>query len=169
MAFPGTGKIWMNGKLVDWKDATIHIASHVVHYGSAVFEGARCYETPKGSACFRLDAHMRRLQHSAKIYRMEYPLDLARLGRRRARHDPREPVEGVLHPADRLSRLRDARRESAPLSGRRGDHAVGMGRVPRPGGAREGRRRQGQHLGAHGAEHAAGDGEERRQLRELRS
>jgi branched-chain amino acid aminotransferase len=75
MSFPGTGKIWMNGQLVDWKDATIHVASHVVHYGSAVFEGARCYATPKGSACFRLDAHMRRLQQSAKIYRMEYPLD----------------------------------------------------------------------------------------------
>ena len=77
MAFPGTGKIWMNGKLVEWKDATIHVASHVVHYGTAVFEGARCYATPKGSACFRLDAHMRRLQQSAKIYRMDYPLDLA--------------------------------------------------------------------------------------------
>jgi branched-chain amino acid aminotransferase len=77
MGFPGTGKIWMNGKLVEWQDATIHIASHVIHYGSAVFEGARCYSTPKGSACFRLDAHMRRLQHSARIYRMDYPLDLA--------------------------------------------------------------------------------------------
>jgi branched-chain amino acid aminotransferase len=77
MGFPGTGKIWMNGKLVDWKDATIHIASHVIHYGSGVFEGARCYATPRGSACFRLDAHMRRLQLSAKIYRMAYPLDLA--------------------------------------------------------------------------------------------
>ncbi len=76
MAFPGTGKIWMNGKLVDWKDATIHVASHVVHYGTGVFEGARCYATPRGSACFRLDAHMRRLQHSMKIYRMEYALDL---------------------------------------------------------------------------------------------
>ncbi len=75
MAFPGTGKIWMNGHLVEWKDATIHVASHVVHYGSGVFEGARCYATPRGSACFRLDAHMRRLQQSAKIYRMEYPLD----------------------------------------------------------------------------------------------
>jgi branched-chain amino acid aminotransferase len=75
MAFAGTGKIWMNGTLVEWKDATIHVASHVVHYGSAVFEGARCYATPKGSACFRLDAHMRRLQQSAKIYRMEYALD----------------------------------------------------------------------------------------------
>jgi len=77
MGFPGTGKIWMNGKLIDWKDATIHIASHVIHYGSGVFEGARCYATPKGSACFRLDSHMRRLMESGKIYRMEYPLDLA--------------------------------------------------------------------------------------------
>jgi branched-chain amino acid aminotransferase len=71
MAFPGTGKIWMNGSLVDWADAKIHIASHVIHYGSAVFEGARCYDTPRGSACFRLDAHLNRLFDSAKIYRMD--------------------------------------------------------------------------------------------------
>jgi len=70
MAFTGTGKIWINGALVEWADANIHIGSHVIHYGSAVFEGARCYDTPKGSACFRLDAHMRRLMDSAKIYRM---------------------------------------------------------------------------------------------------
>ena len=75
MGFPGTGKIWMNGKLVDWADAKIHVASHVVHYGSAVFEGARCYETLQGPACFRLDAHMRRLYDSARIYRMEIPYD----------------------------------------------------------------------------------------------
>ena len=73
MSFPGTGKIWMNGTLVDWADAKIHVASHVVHYGSAVFEGARCYGTPKGSACFRLDEHLIRLMNSAKIYRMECP------------------------------------------------------------------------------------------------
>jgi branched-chain amino acid aminotransferase len=71
MAFPGTGKIWMNGALVDWADAKIHIASHVIHYGSGVFEGARCYDTPRGSACFRLDAHLNRLFDSAKIYRMD--------------------------------------------------------------------------------------------------
>ena len=75
MAFPGTGKIWMNGSLVDWKDANIHIASHIVHYGSGVFEGARCYDTKNGPACFRLDAHMRRLFDSARIYRMEVPYD----------------------------------------------------------------------------------------------
>ena len=73
MAFAGTGKIWMNGKLVEWKDANIHIASHVIHYGSGVFEGARVYDTPKGSAILRLDAHMARLIASAKIYRMECP------------------------------------------------------------------------------------------------
>lgn len=71
MAFTGTGKVWMNGVLVDWADAKIHVASHVIHYGSAVFEGARCYETRQGAACFRLDAHMRRLGDSARIYRMD--------------------------------------------------------------------------------------------------
>ena len=75
MAFPGTGKICMNGEVVDWKDATIHIASHIVHYGSGVFEGARCYDTVNGPACFRLDAHMRRLLDSARIYRMEPSYD----------------------------------------------------------------------------------------------
>ncbi len=79
MSFTGTGKVWMNGSLVDWADAKIHIASHVVHYGSGVFEGARCYDSPKGSACFRLDAHMRRLYDSAKIYRMEPKVDRAAL------------------------------------------------------------------------------------------
>ena len=73
----GTGKIWMNGTLVDWADAKIHIGSHVVHYGSGVFEGARCYDTPKGPACFRLDTHLRRLYDSAKVYRMSYDLDLS--------------------------------------------------------------------------------------------
>ena len=75
MAFPGTGKIWMNGSLVEWKDAKIHIGSHIVHYGSGVFEGARCYDTLNGPACFRLDAHMRRLFDSARIYRMDIPYD----------------------------------------------------------------------------------------------
>ncbi len=79
MAFSGTGKVWMNGTLVDWADATMHVASHIIHYGSGVFEGARCYSTPKGSACFRLDDHMRRLYDSARIYRMSYHLDQAAL------------------------------------------------------------------------------------------
>jgi branched-chain amino acid aminotransferase len=79
MGFAGTGRIWMNGSLVDWKDATIHIASHVIHYGSGVFEGARCYETQQGPACFRLDAHIGRLIDSARIYRMDPQFDAGQL------------------------------------------------------------------------------------------
>jgi branched-chain amino acid aminotransferase len=81
MSFSGTGKIWMNGKLINWADANIHIASHVIHYGSAVFEGARCYKTPKGSMFFRLGAHMRRLYDSARIYRLDYDVDCETLTR----------------------------------------------------------------------------------------
>jgi branched-chain amino acid aminotransferase len=73
MPFPKSKYIWMNGTLVPWDDAKIHIASHVIHYGSAVFEGIRCYHTPEGPAVFRLDAHRSRLYDSAKIYRMDVP------------------------------------------------------------------------------------------------
>ena len=74
MSFPKSDKIWMNGKLVPWDDARIHVGSHVIHYGSAVFEGLRCYNTPEGPAVFRLDAHTERLYNSAKIYRMDVPV-----------------------------------------------------------------------------------------------
>jgi branched-chain amino acid aminotransferase len=73
MAFEKVDKIWMNGKMVNWDDAKIHVLSHVIHYGSSVFEGARCYKTKKGPAVFRLEEHTRRLFNSAKIYRMKIP------------------------------------------------------------------------------------------------
>jgi branched-chain amino acid aminotransferase len=74
MALTKVSKIWMNGKWVAWDDAKIHVLSHVAHYASSVFEGIRCYETAKGGAAiFRLDEHMERLIHSARIYRMELP------------------------------------------------------------------------------------------------
>ena len=66
-----TAKVWRDGQFVNWEDATIHVMSHVVHYGSSVFEGIRCYETPAGRAIFRLPDHVRRLLDSCKIYRME--------------------------------------------------------------------------------------------------
>jgi branched-chain amino acid aminotransferase len=74
MSFPKSDLIWMNGKLIPWDDARIHVGSHVIHYGSAVFEGVRCYNTPEGPAVFRLDAHTDRLFDSAKIYRMDIPM-----------------------------------------------------------------------------------------------
>src|SRR3954454_18511994 len=64
-------KVWKNGELIAWDNARIHVMSHVVNYGSSVFEGIRCYETSKGSAIFRLSEHMQRLVNSAKIYRMD--------------------------------------------------------------------------------------------------
>jgi branched-chain amino acid aminotransferase len=71
MAVKKVDKIWMNGKLVNWDDAKIHVLSHGIHYGSCWFEGIRCYDTKNGSKIFRLDAHIRRLFDSAKIYRTE--------------------------------------------------------------------------------------------------
>jgi branched-chain amino acid aminotransferase len=65
-----TAKIWRDGALVDWADANIHVMSHVVHYGSGVFEGMRSYSTPSGGAVFRLQDHMRRLHDSAHIYQL---------------------------------------------------------------------------------------------------
>jgi branched-chain amino acid aminotransferase len=73
MAVKKTDKIWHNGKFINWDDATLHVMAHVVHYGSSVFEGVRCYSQPKGPAIFRAQEHMQRLINSAKIYRMEVP------------------------------------------------------------------------------------------------
>ena len=65
--------VWKNGEVIKWDDARIHVMSHVVHYGSSVFEGIRCYNTTQGSAVFRLPEHIQRLLNSAKIYRMDPP------------------------------------------------------------------------------------------------
>src|SRR5712692_6811348 len=68
-----TEKIWMNGELVDWDDARIHVGSHGLHYGTGVFEGIRCYDTAKGPAVFRLGDHVQRLVDSARLLYMELP------------------------------------------------------------------------------------------------
>jgi branched-chain amino acid aminotransferase len=74
-----TEHIWHNGRLIPWNDAKIHVLSHVVSYGSSVFEGVRCYETQNGPAVFRLKEHTRRLLDSAKIYRIPVPYSLEQL------------------------------------------------------------------------------------------
>lgn len=73
MAFSEQGSIWMNGRLVPWKDATIHVATHALHYGTGIFEGIRAYATPEGTAVYRLPEHMRRLYDSCRVYRMDLP------------------------------------------------------------------------------------------------
>jgi branched-chain amino acid aminotransferase len=79
MPIQTTQYIWHNGKLIPWEQATLHVMSHVVHYGSSVFEGIRCYGQPNGSAIFRLPEHMQRLLDSAHIYRMDVPYSLEEL------------------------------------------------------------------------------------------
>jgi branched-chain amino acid aminotransferase len=81
---PSTGfdektKIWFNGKMVRWHEATVHVMSHVIHYGSSVFEGFRCYNTLAGPAIFRLKDHIDRLFDSAKIYRIDMPFTRAEM------------------------------------------------------------------------------------------
>jgi len=81
MAMTKSEKIWMNGQFVDWDDAKVHVLSHVLHYGSSVFEGIRCYNTKQGPAIFRLGEHIERLSYSAKIYRMKVPFTFEQIER----------------------------------------------------------------------------------------
>jgi branched-chain amino acid aminotransferase len=74
-----TEKIWMNGELVDWADARVHVGAHGLHYGTGVFEGIRCYDTERGPAVFRLSEHLQRLETSAKLIYMELPYSLEEL------------------------------------------------------------------------------------------
>jgi branched-chain amino acid aminotransferase len=74
-----TEKIWMNGELVDWADATVHVGAHGLHYGSGVFEGIRCYETDGGPAVFRLTDHLKRFHQSADLLHMEIPYSVEEL------------------------------------------------------------------------------------------
>ena len=67
------GKIWMNGKLVPFKNAKVHVLTHALHYSTSIFEGIRCYDTPNGSAIFRLPEHVDRLFNSARLYSMKIP------------------------------------------------------------------------------------------------
>ena len=73
------GEVWRNGEFIKWNDARVHVMSHVLHYGSSVFEGIRTYKTERGPAIFRLREHIQRLLNSAKIYRMEHPWSLEEL------------------------------------------------------------------------------------------
>ncbi len=79
MPITPTPKIWMNGDLVDWADAKVHVLTHTLHYGTGVFEGIRAYETPQGPAVFRLTDHIERLDRSARILGMELPYSVEEL------------------------------------------------------------------------------------------
>ncbi len=79
MSFSGGKLIWQNGQIVPWEQATVHVMTHALHYGSSVFEGIRVYSTPNGPVVFRLSDHMKRFYESAKIYRMPMPYAIEEL------------------------------------------------------------------------------------------
>ena len=138
-----TAKIWMNGELVDWADATVHVGVHGLHYGTGVFEGIRAYETPRGPG--RVPA---RGPHAASPRQRAPPVHGAAVLRRGpadgdARPRARQRAARGVHPADRLLRLRLARRAHARQPGRDGDHELAVGRLSRRGLAHEGHHRQG--------------------------
>ena len=130
-----TEKIWMNGELVDWADARIHVGAHGLHYGSGVFEGIRAYETPKGRAVFRLSEHLKRLENSARLLHMELPYSVEEL--RAACHEligVNGLPECYLRPIAFFGYGElgvSARRQP----GRRRDHELALGRLPRRGRA----------------------------------
>jgi branched-chain amino acid aminotransferase len=81
MGFTPTDQIWFNGRLVPWREATVHVTAHGLHYGTGVFEGIRVYPTPSGPAVFRLDAHLERFFRSASLYEIQIPYSLPELTR----------------------------------------------------------------------------------------
>ena len=130
-----TAKIWMNGQLVDWADATVHVGTHGLHYGSGVFEGIRAYETDAGTGVFRLTEHMERLHSSARLIYMDLPYSVEEL--KAATWDligANELPSCYLRPIafSGYGQLGVATPRQ-PDRGR--DHGVAVGRVPRRGRA----------------------------------
>ena len=133
----------MNGELVAWEDAKVHVLTHALHYGTGVFEGIRAYDTPRGTAIFRHADHIDRLFHSAGMYLMDIPFTREEIRAGDARDDrPQRPAVLLRAPA-RLPR----RRPDGPLPARQprrgGDRRLGVGRLPRRRGQAARRARQG--------------------------
>jgi branched-chain amino acid aminotransferase len=98
------GWIWMDGQFVPWRDAKIHVLTHSLHYGMAVFEGVRAYKTGSGSGIFRLREHTQRLMNSAKIFQMKVPFDAATLEQVQKDIVTQQP-RVLLYPPDYLGRV----------------------------------------------------------------
>ena len=162
-----TEKIWMSGELVDWGDAKIHVGAHGLHYGSGVFEGIRCYETDNGPAVFRLTDHLNRLNSSATLLHMELPYSVEELRAASLELLATNGLPECVPAADRVLRLRRARRLGRRQPGRGRDHELAVGRVPRRRGDAHGHPGEGLVLEARRAEHDPARGEGNRHLPEL--
>ena len=166
MAIQKTEKIWHNGKLIPWDKATLHVMSHVVHYGSSVFEGVRCYAPPTGPAIFRAREHMQRLLDSAKIYRIDVDFTVEELVAGMVGDGQEQWRLALLHPSHCAARLRRSGRQPVQLAHRGLHLQLSLGKISCIGFRRR-RRRLRLVLDAHRAQHPARDGQVSRQLHEL--
>jgi branched-subunit amino acid aminotransferase/4-amino-4-deoxychorismate lyase len=167
MPITPTEKIWMNGELVDWDQAQIHVLTHTLHYGMGVFEGIRAYETADGPAVFRLTEHIERLfTLGAKILMMDIPYSVEELV-----EATKETVRSPGLPAATSVRSRTtatARWGSTRCrAGRRRHRLLAVGRLPRRRRGHEGRAHEDQLVDAPRPQHHAAGVEDHRQLREL--
>ena len=167
MPITPTEKIWMNGELVPWDDAQIHVLTHTLHYGTGVFEGIRAYETERGPAVFRLTEHIERLFDSARDHDDGDPVHGRRARAGDEGHRARDRAAVVLHPADRVLRLRRDGPQHAAVRGRRRDRVLAVGRVPRRRRGHQGRAHEDLVVDAPRPQHDAAAVEDDRQLREL--
>ena len=136
------GKIWMDGKLIDWRDANIHVLTHTLHYGMGVFEGVRAYKTGERHAIFRLKEHTKRLFNSAKIFQMDVPFDHETLAAAQREVVRENKLESCYHAPDHLGRLGKARRIGQGQHHPRGDRRVAVGRLSRRRRHRQGHPRE---------------------------
>ena len=162
-----TEKIWMNGELVDWADARVHVGAHGLHYGTGVFEGIRCYDTERGPAVFRLQEHLVRLHTSAGLIYMELPYSVDELRAACFETIGVNGLDRVLPPADRVLRVRRAGRAHGDEPGGRRDHELAMGRLSRRGQSTARHSRDDLVLAARRAEHDSARVEGDRRLPEL--
>ena len=97
LSYEEVGKIWMNGKLVPFKDAKVHVLTHALHYSTSIFEGIRCYNTPNGSAIFRLPEHVDRFFKSAKLYSMKMQFSKKEISEGIIKTVKASGLQGMLH------------------------------------------------------------------------
>ena len=167
MPITPTPKIWMNGELVDWDKARIHVLTHTLHYGTGVFEGIRAYETAQGPAVFRLTDHIVRLLNSAKILGMDLPYTVEELIQATKDTVALDRAARVLRPPDRLLRLRRDGAQHAAVLGRRGHRLLAVGRLPRRRRRDQGRADEDLLVDPPRPQHDAAGVEDDRQLRQL--
>ena len=165
MAIEKSESIWHNGKLIPWDEATIHVMSHVVHYGSSVFEGIRCYAPPSGPAIFRATEHIQRLLDSAKVYRIDVDYTREQLVKAMLETVGSNGAWPCYVRPIILRGYGEAGVNPFNSPDRGLHHQLSVGKIS---GRRERRlRRLRFFLDAAGAEHAAGHGQGRRELHEL--